>query len=274
VLGCAQGHSFDLARQGYADLTAGKATHAGDTAEMVAARETVLSRGYFDHVTRAVVAASAGVPAGLAVDVGAGTGFHLAGLLAARPDLVGLAVDLSKPALRRAARAHERIGAVRADAWRSLPVADGAASAVLNVFAPRGGAELRRILRPDGALIVVTPRPEHLRELVEPLRLLGVDAAKDERLTAGLGRFFTRRDETTTTRRVTLSRSDAAAIVAMGPSAWHVEPACLAERLARLPEPHRATIAVSVGVWFPVGAQVGERSGQNPVAGGSGSSGG
>jgi 23S rRNA (guanine745-N1)-methyltransferase len=281
ALRCGAGHSFDLARQGYADLTAGRATHAGDTADMVTARDEVLARGYFDVVTRALIAASVAVPSGLAVDVGAGTGFHLAALLAARPDLVGLAVDVSKPALRRSARAHERMSAVRADAWRSLPVADGAASGVLNVFAPRAGAELRRVLRADGALIVVTPRPEHLRELVQPLGLLGIDGAKDERLAAGLGPFFTRSESTAATGRSVVSRADAAAMAAMGPSAWHVDRASVHARLAAQPDPLGVTVAVSVSVWRPrahpetaYGAEVGGRSGLNPVAGGTGISGG
>jgi 23S rRNA (guanine745-N1)-methyltransferase len=274
ALRCRAGHSFDLARQGYADLTAGRTTHAGDTADMVAARDAVLAQGYFEVLTEAVIAASVAVPSGLVVDVGAGTGFHLAALLAARSDLVGLALDLSKPALRRSARAHERMAAVRADAWRSLPIADGAASGVLNVFAPRAGAELHRILSADGVLIVVTPQPEHLRELVEPLGLLGVDAAKDQRLAAGLGRFFARDGSTAATRQVLVSRPDAAAIAAMGPSAWHVDAAGVQERLLTLRDPLSVTIAVSVSGWHPVRAEVGERSGLNPVAGRNGFSGG
>src|SRR5437016_14453546 len=98
---------------------------------MIAARWSLLAAGHFRVLTEALVAAVGDRPAGLVVDVGAGTGQHLAGLLDARPDDVGLAVDVSKPALRRAARAHPRLGAIRADAWRSLPVADAAASVVL-----------------------------------------------------------------------------------------------------------------------------------------------
>ncbi len=79
-----------------------------------------------------------GVP-GCAADVGAGPGYYLAAVLGQLPGRAGLALDVSKFALRRAARAHPRIGAVAADAWRRLPVADGAAAVVVNVFAPRSG---------------------------------------------------------------------------------------------------------------------------------------
>ena len=81
----------------------------------------------------------------------------LAGVLARLAAHAGLALDISKYAMHAAAGAHPRIGAVRCDAWRRLPVAEEVADLVLNVFAPRDGAELRRILRPSGSLLVVTP---------------------------------------------------------------------------------------------------------------------
>ncbi|MDF1543430.1 MAG: hypothetical protein P1P71_10015, partial [Anaerosomatales bacterium] len=46
---CDAGHSFDIARQGYASLLAGDAhTGTADTAEMVAAREAFLSAGHYE----------------------------------------------------------------------------------------------------------------------------------------------------------------------------------------------------------------------------------
>jgi 23S rRNA (guanine745-N1)-methyltransferase len=218
ALRCASGHSFDVARQGYADLAVGRVTHPGDTGEMVAARARVQGAGHFDFVTAALVDAASPSEVGLIVDVGAGTGGHLVALLERRPGAVGLAVDVSKAALRRAAQAHPRLGAVRADAWRGLPVADGAAACVLNVFAPRAGAEFARVLARGGRLIVVTPAPDHLRELG---LALGVDPRKDERLAATLAPWFVREDERDLRTTLRLSDTDAAAVAAMGPSAFH-----------------------------------------------------
>ena len=48
ALRCPRRHSFDIARQGYVDLRAGRAPHAGDTAEMVAARADFLAAGHYD----------------------------------------------------------------------------------------------------------------------------------------------------------------------------------------------------------------------------------
>jgi 23S rRNA (guanine745-N1)-methyltransferase len=271
ALHCAAGHSFDLARQGYVDLTAGRLTHPGDTTEMVYARERALAAGHFDFLTAAVVRTLSAYPHGLVVEVGAGTAAHLAGLLDATPGLWGLALDVSKPALRRAARRHPRLAAVRADAWRSLPVADGAATAVLNIFAPRAAAEFRRILRPDGVLVTVTPEPAHLAELVASLGLLAVDPAKEDRLAAALEPHFALESRDVVGRRLALTHEQARALVAMGPSAWHVDAAALDTRVAALPTPVEVQACVLVSVWRPnpesgSGTRLGDGSGRNPVA--------
>jgi 23S rRNA (guanine745-N1)-methyltransferase len=248
TLRCAQGHSFDLARQGYVDLSAGRLTHPGDTAEMISARQELLAAGHFRVLTDALVAAVGSRPPGLVVDVGSGTGQHLAALLEARPDDLGIAVDVSKPALRRTARAHPRLAAVRADAWRGLPVADGAADVVLDVFAPRSGREFHRILRPDGTLIVATPAPEHLGELVEALDLVRVDPAKAERLSAALDPWFVRDGGRRYEWPLRLSAQAAQAAIAMGPSAWHTDRKRLADLVAG---PITVTAAVDVTRWRP-----------------------
>jgi 23S rRNA (guanine745-N1)-methyltransferase len=180
---CPTGHSFDIARQGYLGLLPGDAQlGSADTAEMVAARERFLSSGHFNPLADALAAeagrALADGPDGAVLDLGAGTGFDLSRLLERLPGRPGLALDLSKAALRRAARAHERVGAVAADAWRPLPVRDEALALALSVFAPRDGGELARVLKPGAALIVATPTDRHLIELVEGLGLLSVDDRK------------------------------------------------------------------------------------------------
>jgi 23S rRNA (guanine745-N1)-methyltransferase len=233
------------------DLTAGRVTHAGDSAGMVAARAAVLAAGYLDPLSDAVAGSLGTHVEGLVVEVGAGTGRHLARALDAGPGLYGLAVDVSKPALRRAARVHPRLLAVRADVWRGLPLAEASAVAVLDVFAPRSGAEFARVLRPDGVLVVATPEPGHLRELVDTLGLVTVDPAKEERLATGLGPWFEPASARTVTIPLRLSRADAAALVGMGPSARHLDAATVADRLATVREPVHVTAAVRVTVWRP-----------------------
>jgi 23S rRNA (guanine745-N1)-methyltransferase len=189
--------------------------------------------------------------AGCVVDVGAGTGYYLAAVLDRLPERAGLALDISKFSLRRAARAHRRIGAVRCDAWRRLPVADSAAALALSVFAPRNGAELRRILSPAGRLLVVTPMPDHLGELIGPLGLLTVDPRKQERLTGKLSPYFALASRREHRVRLALGREAVAALVAMGPSSWHADAAALAARIGQLREPAPVTLAVTLSVYEP-----------------------
>jgi 23S rRNA (guanine745-N1)-methyltransferase len=250
-LACPNRHTFDVARQGYVHLAPGPVGLGGDTAEMVSARAEFLARGHYDFVSAALAHAAGdadppapGAQPRLVVDVGAGTGRHLAAVLDARPDRVGLALDVSKPALRRAARAHPRAGAVLCDVWRGLPLADAGTDLLLDVFAPRNGAEFARVLRPEGRLLVVTPAAEHLRELVDALHLLRVDPVKEDRVAASLTPWFRRYRQEELVRTLELARPEVAALVGMGPSAWHADPVRLAAAIAELPEPVRVTASV------------------------------
>src|SRR3954469_13287201 len=74
ALRCPRGHSFDMAKQGYADLSGGRLPPAGDSAEMVADRAAFLAAGHYDFIASALAGFGA---AGLIVDAGAGTGFYL-----------------------------------------------------------------------------------------------------------------------------------------------------------------------------------------------------
>lgn len=253
VLSCANGHAFDLAREGYVALAPPRRRSArGDSPEMVAAREAFLATGHYAPIARelgsaahAVLSASAG-RAPLAVDLGAGTGYHLAGLLSALPDGRGIALDASRPALRRAARAHPRLAAIACDVWQELPIQNASAELVLNVFAPRNGAEIGRILAPRGALIVLTPAPGHLRELIDDLGLLDVEADKQARLRAKLSPHLEAVDSRRLEFDMTLDRAEMQALIAMGPSARHLDAGELRERLARLPGSRRLTASLLI----------------------------
>ncbi len=251
TLRCPAGHSFDLAKQGYVSLLAGDAhTGTGDTADMVAARTDFLAAGHYRPIADALAAAAtAARPDGLVADLGAGTGYYLGHVLDALPANPGAALDISKFALRRAARAHPRIGAVVCDAWRPLPLRDASAALMLNVFAPRNGPEIRRTLRPGGTLLLVSPTPRHLRELVDALDLLSVDEDKQRRIEEKLGPHLTAGERQEVEFRMLLSAADVRTVVAMGPSAWHTDPAELDARLGALPDPVEVTASVTVAAY-------------------------
>ncbi|MER5639295.1 putative RNA methyltransferase [Kitasatospora sp. NPDC002227] len=251
TLRCTAGHSFDQAKQGYVSLLPGDAhTGTGDTAEMVAARSDFLAAGHYRPIADALAAAAGDAADGLVTDLGAGTGYYLTHVLEQAAGGVGAALDISKYALRRAAKAHPRIGAVVCDAWRPLPLQDGCADLVLNVFAPRNGPEIQRVLRPGGRLLVVTPTSRHLGELVAALGLLSVDEDKDRRIDEKLGPWLERGEQAEVDFRLSLSQAEAAAVVAMGPNAWHTDPGRLAAALAELGDPVSVTGSVRVTTYF------------------------
>ena len=214
---------------------------------MVAARAEVQEAGHFQPLT-AALAEEAGAAVdpdpSVILDVGAGTGHHLAGILGVLAHSLGVALDASPEASRRAARAHERIAAVRSDIWQKIPFADGSVDLALSVFAPRNGAELARVLRPGGAVMVVTPRLEHLHELA-PLHTIRVDPCKPERLHRQLTSPLRSSGVRPLTWTLKLTRREAEAVIRMGPAAWHLR-ADVAGRLGALPEPVLVTAAVEL----------------------------
>ncbi|NKY25280.1 putative RNA methyltransferase [Nocardia gamkensis] len=251
ALRCGRGHSFDVAKQGYVSLLTGASTKmTGDTAAMLDARAAFQSGGHFapiaDAVTHAVTTRRTNGPV---LEIGAGTGYYLARALDAAPPAVGIGLDVAKPAVRRCARAHPRAAAVLADAWRGLPIRDGALACVLSVFAPRNPGEIARVLAEDGRFVVATPTERHLRELIEPLDMVRVDPDKDRRLDAAMAGHFEPVDRTLVEYPMTLARADVAHVVGMGPSAHHA--AVAAADPARLPESVEVTASVVVGTYRP-----------------------
>jgi 23S rRNA (guanine745-N1)-methyltransferase len=127
---CRHRHRYDVARQGYITLRAprGRPTTADERQHGRSTHE-VQRAGHFAPLTAALAAE-------------------------ARTALkAGPSVILS----RRAARARDRIAAVRGDIWQQIPLTDGSVDLALSVFAPRNGAEPARVLRPGGALVVARP---------------------------------------------------------------------------------------------------------------------
>ncbi|WP_182064427.1 putative RNA methyltransferase [Curtobacterium sp. ME12] len=259
-VGCSNGHRFDEAKQGHLTLLPAKRRAlTADTTEMVDARLRFLGRGHYAPVERALAAIVADATApGIVLDVGSGPGTYLAHALRAAdgrpvvaPDALapvgcqptrrlGVALDLSAVAIRRAARIHERAGAVVGDVTERLPVVDDAAAVVLDVFAPRNQTEYARVLHPDGVLAVVTPRTGHLAELAEAT--ISVDPEKERRLHDSLTPSFALRSSEDLMWTMDLSAEDVHDVVHMGPSHHHVS----AEQVFA---PTSVTATVTVSTW-------------------------
>lgn len=254
TLHCSQGHAFDVARQGYVNLLVGnRAPGNADTSLMVEARERFLAAGHYSALAQllaecAVEPLESGVEGSCILELGAGTGYYLARVLDRCQGVPGLALDISKFAARRAARAHVRIAAVVADGAKRLPVRTGSAALALSIFAPRNASEFHRVLGPRGMLLVASPTSRHLRELIEPLGLLHVDERKEARLHAQLSPLFRPHRLHSLELTLRLSRQDVTHLAAMGPSAFHIAPAELLRRVARLDEWTDVTASFTVSL--------------------------
>jgi 23S rRNA (guanine745-N1)-methyltransferase len=242
ALRCPSGHAFDVAREGYANLllTRRRRTRmVGDTPAMVAARAGFLARGHYARLADAAGdlvlrhLRGRGAVAGCVVEPGCGTGYYLGRLrdrLLAEgvplPCLFG--TDVSRHAVRRAARAHPEASFLVADTRSGIPIADHAAVALLDVFAPRDAAEFARLLAPGGLLVVVTPGPAHLAELAARVGLLGIQPEKQRAVADGLAPRFRPLEVHRLRYPMQLGGVEAAELARMGPSARHLTPAALA----------------------------------------------
>lgn len=163
-LACASGHSFDVSAKGFVTFVGNCAPLKGYDAAFFEARRRVFETGLYRPVLDAVIDSirEAG-GAGPVVDAGCGEGYYAKGVQRAcgRP-VVGL--DYAKDAIRCAARGASEPLWLVAD-LANIPIADGAANAVLNVFTPANYREFARILADDGILVKVVPGPGHMSEL-------------------------------------------------------------------------------------------------------------
>lgn len=224
-LSCDAGHSFDVNKRGYATMLPSARKFIGDSATMLDARDSFQAAGWYSPLERAVVRIIAAEQPRRILDAGCGTGYYLRGAVADVSGSVrGLGMDLSPAAVARTVRSSPHIDGLVADVWSALPVRDGAADVILNVFAPRNPAEFERILRPGGLLLVVVPQQAHLQELRAAGLALNIQADKAAHLEASLGAHFTLEAREPLSEVLSLSDEHVAALIAMGPSAHHTAP--------------------------------------------------
>lgn len=162
--GCAGGHRFDLARQGYVNLLVVQQKHSlhpGDTRQQVLSRRAFLEGGFYAPIVEAVKAAANRHGAhGPVLDVGCGEGYYAVRVAQALgAELMGL--DISKEAVRCAAAAYKGPMWVCGTASH-LPVGDGSVGTLMSLFALTMPAEFRRVLMPDGVFIQVLAAQDHL----------------------------------------------------------------------------------------------------------------
>ena len=168
---CPAGHRFDRARQGYLNLLPvqhKKSRDPGDNQQMVEARRRFLDGGHYAPVALRLAELAVGHAPTAWLDVGCGEGYYTAQLAQALPKAQGYALDISREAVRRAARRTPQVTWMVASMAR-IPLAEASCDLLASVFSPLDWAETRRLLRPGGGLLRAGPTREHLWELRERL---------------------------------------------------------------------------------------------------------
>lgn len=234
---CANGHSFDLAKEGYANLLLShqrRSSHPGDDDNMIQARRRFFDSGAFDPLTN-LLTHSAIINRQSAIsilDCGCGEGHFLGALHGER-----FGVDVSKEAIRCAAKRYKDVKWIVANAMRKLPFSDHSLDVILSILAPRNPEEFARILKPDGALILGVPGTNHLIELRSRLAANAADfEEKADDAAAKCAPHFTETHRELLSYQQTLTAAQLADLIQMTPIFWCSSPEAKAgvQQLAEL----------------------------------------
>lgn len=233
LLKCSHSHSFDISSEGYVNLLRKKLP--GDAKEMLVARRDFLEQGHYqplsDLINELVSAhfythlPSSASPLNI-LDAGCGEGYYLArlqqSLLARNYQARCIGLDISKDAIRMAARRYKQACFVVANIKEWLVFDDDAMRVVLNIFAPRNPAEFARVLAPGGLLVVVIPGSEHLQELRAKLHLLNIEEDKEQKVVTLLSPFFDFVASSPLSYTLEFGRKEIVQAVMMTPNYWHL----------------------------------------------------
>jgi len=132
-------------------------------------------------------------------------------------------LDVSKDAVRMAAKQHKNACFFAANIKQRIHVPDRSLHVLLNIFAPRNTYEFARIVAPHGLLLTVIPAPKHLREARSRLHLLNIEQGKQQHVVEQFRHDFVLTHATTLEYALPLSRTSLDQIVTMTPNYWHTD---------------------------------------------------
>ena len=161
---CKNNHSYDISRYGYVNLLLSK-TNSGDNIDLVKARVQFLSNGYYENLAIKIneVINSINNNANV-LDCGCGVGYYDKYIKCQSLTLM----DISKQAITYASKTNKTALSVVASN-SDIPFSDNSFDIILFIFSPIFISEAKRVLNKNGAIINITPGPNHLIELKQLL---------------------------------------------------------------------------------------------------------
>ncbi len=176
---CSNGHTFDLARQGYVNLLPvqhKRTKHPGDSKTMVLARSRFLNSGVYESVAEKLAETTFSQlidnEDSCVLDAGCGEGYYLDHIFNYLKDknntsaISFVGMDISKEAIVEAAKRNKQISWI-VGTNRQPPLEPSSVDIILCVFGFQSFAGFNKILKSGGKIILVEPGADHLMELRE-----------------------------------------------------------------------------------------------------------
>lgn len=252
---CPANHTFDIARAGYLNLLLPNKKHSrepGDSPSMMRSRRAFLQAGFYDRMASAANAAVAEALSGREqaniADFGCGEGFFLAGLKRHLNRAACFGMDISRTGIRMATTYDRNVRWVVASLHDS-PFLPQSLDVVLSMCAPIAVADLRRVVRHEGALVTVTPGPDHLDALRALIYPSVVPHSAAPALMAGDTNFNLSGSSRVRYQVAVNSRKDISNLLAMTPYYWNIsrETKAVVDACSRL----ELTVDVYISVFRP-----------------------
>lgn len=224
---CPQRHQFDIAKEGYVNLLPvqhKRSRDPGDSAEMMQARRAFLDAGHYQPLREKLASLlQARLPeqAEAVLDIGCGEGYytHAFAGIASRHGAQTFGLDVSKAAIRAAARRYPQAMFCVASSHR-LPFNDNSIDALVRIYAPCKAQELARVVKPHGIVLTAAPGPRHLLEL----KGLIYDDVQLHAPNAGEIEGFSVVEQHSLAYEIDLTGQQAVALLQMTPFAWRAKP--------------------------------------------------
>ncbi|QBY16233.1 methyltransferase domain-containing protein [Acinetobacter baumannii] len=242
---CEQGHSYDIAKQGYVNLHVVQHKHSknpGDTPESVDARRAFLQGGYYQPLQQAVVHLLKDLKAKMVLDIGCGEGYYTSAMQQVVEQCIG--VDIAKNAVQRAAKLNDKVTWV-VGTGATLPVIDQSMDVCTSLFSPIPQTEILRVLKDDGYLIVVTPATDHLYAMREAL-FEQVNPHTPQKFVEQLQDLFELKEQQVIDAPLVLDQQALKNLIAMTPYAYKASP----ERRMQLEQKAHLQVTASFQIYL------------------------
>ena len=172
TLRCENKHSFDISSSGYVNLLKpGKKNNAkaGDSKEMIRARTSFFESGAYEGISNKICELVNELKPSLVIDAGCGEGYYTQNIAKLDTSCHVIGIDMSKFGCEHGAKVAKRNGIENliysVGSIFELPVDNGSADLIINMFAPVASEEFLRVLRVGGHFIVASAGVEHLNGL-------------------------------------------------------------------------------------------------------------